>query len=803
MKKIAICLTMALTLAACVGGCGKSGGKAEQMIDEAYRAKNYQLLMTLADSLQQAGELSDAKAYYWQGYASDRMKQFRTAEFYWKSAVAAAENSTDAEDLALYAKSASRLANGLSVRGDYASTLKAAEPVLARLEALGCDTTSDYTNLLIFVGCCKTRFGLPDSTANKYYDRAYEMHKAFIENAHSDESYKNAIAGLINIAYNCNGTQHYDDALLWTDNFGKIISEYEMRQGDRSDYVDKQWARYNIYRAIALEGLGRHEEADSVYRDYLHTQFAQTPEGHIDGADYLIAANRWSEAADAYRSLDDMIKDQQMVLSLENIHNYGLKKFRTNVMAERRDSANAVASYICELLDSAVTQSRRLDAEEQQTIRDKEAMIMAKQNEVTHQRMIASLIAFFVVLAAFIGYILYRRRQMSRLESAHEELKSNIDQVEVKAQTKERVENKQRIARNIQMKLMPTAYPESNDVSLYAQLMHGSETSGDLYDYYIRDEKLYFCIGEAKGTDIPAAVATAMVKTLFRSVSAYESQPERIVAAINKAMTEDGDAPLPVALFTGVLDLTTGRMKYSNAGHDAPLLVGSGIGLLPVDVNAPLGEQKDATFTGQETLIDPGSVIFLYNDGLIAAEDASHQQFGKKRMMGEALQTLHGLDPAPQAFTERMIEAVNKFTGGAAQRDDMAMLAIRYTRKAEGVSYQRSVSLSNETNEVLRMNNFIEKVCKDLHVKKSVADEIGQTMEEAMVNLLKYGFAEGVKGNIHIEVSADEKMLKFVMRDNGQPIDAASRLSQPAAVDAVSYEVGADQNVLTLCSSRR
>mgnify|MGYP002621992686 CR=1 FL=1 len=794
MKKLAIWTLLALTIAAC-GGKSGAGTKADELIDAAYRAKNYHLLLSLADSMQQTGQLSDVKAYYWQGYASDRLMLYRTAEFYWKSAIAAAENSTDAEDLALYAKSASRLANVLSVRGDYESTLKAAEPVVKRLETLGCDTTSDYTNLLIFVGCCKTRFGLPDSTANRYYDQALDMHEDFINRNHSDEAYKNAIAGVINIAYNCNGTSHYEDALRWTDRFGKLISEYEMRQGQNTDYIDKQWARYDIYRAIALEGLQRHEEADSVYRDYLRTQFAQTPEGHIYGADYLIAANRWAEAADAYRSLDDMVRSQAMTLSLENIQKLGLRKYRINEQAGRRDSANAVASGICSMLDSAIILSQRLAAQEQQTIRDKETQMMAQQAEVTRMRMLMTLVLLFFLLAAFIGYVLYQRRLLHRMLSAHEELKSSLGQREEDATTKERVENRQRIARNVQMKMMPDTIPESRDVSLYAMLMHGSDTNGDLYDYFIRDNKLFFCIGEANPKGVSAAVTMAMVKAVFNSVTNYESRPERIMATMNEVGAENSGET--ARLMVGVLDLATGRLKYSNAGHTAPLLVGSGIGLLPVDVNGVLGERKDTVFTVQEALIDPGTVIFLYNDGLTALEDVNQQPFGQKRMMGEALQTLHGLNPEPKAFTERMMDAINKFRGEAEIREDVMMLTIRYMHRAEGVSYQRSVNLTNETTEVLRLNSFMEKVCNDLHLSKTVGDEISQTMEAAMVNVLKYGYADGVKGNILVEARVDTTSLRFVMRDQGQAFDAVTSLPEHS-MDAISYELVDGHNVLTL-----
>ena len=125
------------------------------------------------------------------------------------------------------------------------------------------------------------------------------------------------------------------------------------------------------------------------------------------------------------------------------------------------------------------------------------------------------------------------------------------------------------------------------------------------------------------------------------------------------------------------------------------------------------------------------------------------------------------------------------------------MLTIRYTRKVEGVSYQRSVNLKSETTEVLRLNSFMEKVCNDLHVSKPLGDEIAGTMEAAMVNVLKRGYADGPKGDIQVEARADATSLHLVMRDQGQAFDAVASLPEHT-MDAVSYELVDGHNVLTL-----
>ena len=195
-------IVAAMLTAACSSGPSKEqSAKAGRMIETAHKARDFNRLLTLSDSLEKQGCLTQAEAYYWKGYASDKMKKNRLAEFYWKTALEAASNSTNKEDLDTYAKTASRLANLLSVRGDYKGALKIALPAAQRLEELKCDSTSDYVNLLIYIGCCQAVTGNNESDADDLFKRAYQKHKDNISKTHSDAAYKDAIAGLINIAY--------------------------------------------------------------------------------------------------------------------------------------------------------------------------------------------------------------------------------------------------------------------------------------------------------------------------------------------------------------------------------------------------------------------------------------------------------------------------------------------------------------------------------------------------------------------------------------------------------------------------
>ena len=193
---------MVLPLTGCKSGIKhSSSAEAVNMINAASAAKDYERLETLADSLGMAGKLSKGESFYWQGYANYHLGHYELSEYYWEEAIRFTEQSGDANDLVYYAKSGNRLASQLCRFGEYASALHQTLPVINRLEKMQCDTTSDYTNLLVFAGCSKTYFDKKDPAASEMLERAYQRHLDNIGQNGSKTAYRDAVAGIINIAY--------------------------------------------------------------------------------------------------------------------------------------------------------------------------------------------------------------------------------------------------------------------------------------------------------------------------------------------------------------------------------------------------------------------------------------------------------------------------------------------------------------------------------------------------------------------------------------------------------------------------
>ena len=244
------------------------------------------------------------------------------------------------------------------------------------------------------------------------------------------------------------------------------------------------------------------------------------------------------------------------------------------------------------------------------------------------------------------------------------------------SEKKERMEGELQIGRDIQMSMIPKTFPpfpERHDIDMSASIVPAKEVGGDLYDFYIRDEKLYFCIGDVSGKGVPASLVMAVTRSLFRTVSSHEKSPQRIVTTMNNSMADMNESNMFVTFFIGILDLKNGHLRYCNAGHNAPFVLTDTISKLPVVPNLPLGVMPDMTFQEQETDLNYDDALFLYTDGLTEAENANHELFGEER----AEAALHGRMSA-QGKLESIEKAVADFVGDAPQSDDLTMLFIHY-----------------------------------------------------------------------------------------------------------------------------
>lgn len=423
---------------------------------------------------------------------------------------------------------------------------------------------------------------------------------------------------------------------------------------------------------------------------------------------------------------------------------------------------------------------------------------------------------FNVALPAIANHDEIRRLRDSFDEMQHS-LSTYIDQLQQATMSKASIESELHVASNIQMSMLPKIfppYPERNDIDIYGQLKPAKAVGGDLFDFFIRDEKLFFCIGDVSGKGVPASLVMAVTRAQFRTIAAHEAMPDRIITELNEAMAEGNESNMFVTLFVGVLDMPTGKMRFCNAGHDAPILIGnSRTGLLPCDSNIPVGVMPGWKFTVQETTIDPHTTIFLYTDGLTEAENIEHAQFQEKRIF----ENLSLLENKPDILIKGMTDAVHAFVGEAEQSDDLTMLAIQYKHQQAEIRYQRSISLPNDVQAVPQLAEFVDEVCEAVGFDMGMAMKMNLAIEEAVVNVMNYAYPSGTQGMVNIEAKATEAQLKFIISDKGVPFDPTAKAEVDTTLsaedrgigglgihlirqlmDSINYERDHGQNILTL-----
>lgn len=239
----------------------------------------------------------------------------------------------------------------------------------------------------------------------------------------------------------------------------------------------------------------------------------------------------------------------------------------------------------------------------------------------------------------------------------------------------QRTDHELRIANGIQQALLPYDEPSLrgiSDVEVEGCLIPAREVGGDLYNVFVRDGRLYFCIGDVSGKGVPSALIMAVMQTLFHNIASEENNPARIMERMNATACRNNRSNLFVTMFIGVLDLRDGNLDYCNAGHERPVLNGKPLETIP---NMPLGLFDGFIYEMQRTTLVPGEPLTLYTDGLTESLNEQHQLFGRKRAM-QLIARCSGM--SPKLIVDTVITEVRKYAGQTEQNDDLTLLSICY-----------------------------------------------------------------------------------------------------------------------------
>ena len=569
----------------------------------------------------------------------------------------------------LYSRAVVSLANYMEVNERYEEALRVLLPAVDFLRD-NPDVSALVKSLMhnVIAGCQIALNRIDEGRQS--YEESYRCLQQYKKEKYNAKDFMQAIISCYNPVVAFAGLDMNDERLKWVERCDSLLTWYREQPNADVEFLDVRDGELSVSRAEILLAQGKSAEAAKAFKRFRETDYSKTPEGQINSLSYLSKTGHYSEAADIYQNIDQWLAEWEEEINLEVIDNYYRPKFQTNHLAGRKDSAYAVAVKMNDMLHPAIVEQKNNDAAKLATIYDtqgKERKIAQQQAEIQQQRIVGLVIAIILLTIFFIIYTLVRRRAAKRL-------------AEMKA-ARERMESELRIARSIQMSMVPSHFPDYEGLDMYASMTPAKEVGGDLYGYVLQGDKLYFALGDVSGKGVPASLFMAQATRLFRTLAIQGMMPAEICSSMNDALSgEDNESGMFVTFFLGLVDLKTGHLDFCNAGHNPPVLgsdkccTDETCNFLEMVPNAPIGLFPGLEYEGEEVDNIKGCSLFIYTDGLNEAENRQQEQFGDDRLL-DILRTSRSENA--QQLVEMLAAEVEQHRDGAEPNDDLTMMCIR------------------------------------------------------------------------------------------------------------------------------
>lgn len=335
---------------------------------------------------------------------------------------------------------------------------------------------------------------------------------------------------------------------------------------------------------------------------------------------------------------------------------------------------------------------------------------------------------------------------------------------------RERIGAELSVAFRIQSDILPAvfpAFPDRKDFDIYASMAPAREVGGDFYDFFLIDEsRLGLVIADVSGKGVPAALFMMIARTLIRNHVQSGEEPADALTAVNEQLCENNKENMFVTAWLGVLDLSSGQLKFANAGHNPPLFKhGDGeYEYMRVRAGLVLAGMEGIRYRQSSVQLSRGDRIFLYTDGVTEAESQNHIFYGEERLCD----VLRGLtESAPEETVAAVDADVRRFAEGAEQVDDITMMCLEYT----GNGSELICTVPAEREQLYRVLEFTEAQAKEAGASRKETDRLLLAVEEIFVNIADYAYVDG-RGDVTVKVRrTDNAQMEITFSDSGVPYD--------------------------------
>ncbi len=375
-------------------------------------------------------------------------------------------------------------------------------------------------------------------------------------------------------------------------------------------------------------------------------------------------------------------------------------------------------------------------------------------------------------------------------------LKKYVENLKLTTSAKEKIESELKIAREIQMGMIPgkfPAFPGRKEFDIYGFIEPAKEVGGDLYDFFfIDDDRLCFAIGDVSGKGTPAALFMAVTTTIMRAEGQIAGlNTSSIIERMNTYLCNNNEGNLFVTLFLGILNVPTGEVEYVNAGHNKPFVIKSNGVVSELDTShcIPLGINLNLSHTTNTFKLEKGDTIFLYTDGVSEAFNIHDQQYSIKKI-SELLLNL--ANHAPIELIHHIVDDVKAFSHDTEQSDDISVLAIQYygkqLLKTSPPDYQ--LVIKNSITNLSSISENITQLCNNWKLTTEVCNRVNLVVEELISNTIFYGYTDTLEHDIILNLMCDKDTISIEIIDDAKEFNPVEQPSTGTNSAITEREIG-------------
>jgi sigma-B regulation protein RsbU (phosphoserine phosphatase) len=367
-----------------------------------------------------------------------------------------------------------------------------------------------------------------------------------------------------------------------------------------------------------------------------------------------------------------------------------------------------------------------------------------------------------------------RDELIAEVKKRNSELQESLENLRRTRTDKERMESELNIGHDIQMNMLPMEFPpfpDRHEFSIYAKLKPAREVGGDFYDFFFIDaDHLCLAIGDVSGKGVPSALFAAVTKTLLSSFAKQDPSPASVVTRASDELSTNNESCMFVTLLLGILNVRSGKLVYTNAGHNPPYIKRADGTLQLLDErHGPIaGAMEGFTYAEGHASLQPGDLLYLFTDGVVEATNLQDELYSDERL-AELLRRQDTADP--ETIVGDTIEAVNAFEGDAPQFDDITILALRFAGADMETAPELELTIQNDLKEIARVIEEVEGFCETHGLPQGLAARLGIALDELLNNVISYAYDDGGSHEVLVHVSVRQGWIWLRVEDDGSPFN--------------------------------